>query len=141
MDRKFLLGWVAVFVAWMFGSFVVHGVLLGGDYARLVPRLFRSPEDAQPLFPLMILAHALLSGAFVWIYARGREARPWLGQGMRYGIAVALLTAIPTYTIYYVVQPTPGALAIKQMIFDGVLIVLLGIIAAWVMQAREPAAR
>ncbi len=35
-------------------------------------------------FPLMILAHVILSGAFVWIYARGAEAKPWLLQGVRF---------------------------------------------------------
>jgi hypothetical protein len=40
---------------------------------------------------------------------RGVEAKPWVAQGERFGIAVALLTVWPTYLIYYVVQPMPGA--------------------------------
>jgi len=132
MDKKFLIGWLILFVAWMAGSFAVHGALLGSDYAALQGKLFRTPEDSQQFMPLMLLAHVLLAGALVWIYARGREAgKPWLGQGLRFGVAVALLTVIPTYIIYYVVQPTPGALVVKQMIFDGVLIVLLGVVVAW----------
>ncbi len=80
----------------------------------------------------MLLAHVLLAGAFAWIYARGREdGKPWLGQGLRFGLAVALLTVVPTYTIYFVVQPTPGMLAVKQMLFDGVLLLVLGAIVAW----------
>ena len=132
MDKKYLIGWLLLFVAWMAGSFVVHGALLSADYTALQGKLFRTPQESQPYFPLMLLAHVLLAGAFVWIYARGREAgKPWLGQGLRFGVAVALLTVIPTYMIYFVVQPTPGVLAVKQMVFDGVLIVLLGMIAAW----------
>ena len=49
---------------------------------------------------------------------------------MRFGIAVALLTVVPTYMIYYVVQPMPGMVVVKQMLFDGVLMVILGTIAA-----------
>lgn len=132
MNKKFLIGWVLLFVAWMLGSFVVHGLLLGADYTALQGKLFRTEQDSQQYFPLMLLAHVALAGAFVWIYARGREAaKPWLGQGLRFGVAIALLTAVPTYTIYYVVQPTPGLLAVKQVIFDGVLILLLGVIVAW----------
>ena len=132
MDKKFLTGWPVLFVAWMAGSFVVHAGLLSPDYTALQGKMFRTPEDSQPLFPLMLLAHVLLSGAFVWIYARGREAaRPWLGQGLRFGIAVALLTVVPTYMIYFVVQPTPGLLAVKQVLFDGTLMLLLGVIVAW----------
>jgi len=132
MDKKFLLGWLLLFVVWMVGSFVVHGVLLGADYAALQGKLFRTEQDSQQYFPLMLLAHVLLAGAFTWIYARGAEAgKPWLGQGIRFGSAVALLTVVPTYTIYFVVQPTPGALAVKQMVFDGGLIIVLGVVVAW----------
>lgn len=132
MNRKYLIGWLLLFVAWMAGSFVVHGALLGADYTALQGKLFRTPQDSQQYIPLMLLAHVLLAGAFVWIYARGREqGKPWLGQGVRYGIAVALLTVVPTYMIYFVVQPTPAALAVKQVLFDGALVVLLSIIVAW----------
>jgi hypothetical protein len=130
MKGKFFLAWVAVFVVWMAGGFVVHGTLLHADYAGL-PNLFRPEAEAQGYFPLMILAHVIMAGAFVWIYSRGIESKPWLAQGIRFGIAVALLTVVPTYTIYYVVQPMPGALAVKQMLFDGILIVILGAVTAF----------
>ena len=136
MNKKFLIAWVVVFVVWMIGSFVVHGVLLHDDYSKL-GNLFRTEADSQQYFPLMILAHVLLSGAFAWIYARGVEAKPWFAQGLRFGVAVALLTIIPTYIIYYVVQPMPGATVVKQIVFDGVLMLILGVIAAFLY--REPA--
>ena len=108
MKGKFFLGWVVVFVVWMAGSFVVHGMLLHADYSGL-PNLFRPEADAQQHFPLMVLAHVVMAGAFLWIYSRGIEAKPWLPQGIRFGVAVALMTVVPTYTIYYVVQPMPEA--------------------------------
>jgi hypothetical protein len=130
MNGKFLVSWVVLFVAWMMGSFVVHGTLLHEDYARL-PNLFRSESEAQHHFPLMLLAHAILSGAFVWIYSRGVEDVPWLAQGLRFGLAVALLTTVPTYMIYYVVQPMPGSTVLKQIVFSGILAVLLGLLVAF----------
>ena len=136
MDKKFFISWLIMFVCWMAGSFVVHAVLLHGDYSALVPRLFRSPDDAQVFFPLMIVAHVFLSGALVWIYSRGVEAKPWLAQGVRFGIAVAFLTVIPTYIIYYVVQPMPGETVVKQLIFDGILMVILGVIVAFLYRPR-----
>jgi len=114
----------------MAGSFVVHGVLLHDDYARL-SNLFRTEADSRQHFGWMILAHVIMSGAFVWIYSRGVDAAPWLGQGVRYGLAIALLTAVPTYMIYYVVQPMPGDTVVKQIVFDGILTVLLGLVAAF----------
>jgi hypothetical protein len=138
MNKKFLIGWLVIFIAWMVGSFVVHAVLLNNDYMQL-PNLFRPEADAQQYFPWMIVAHVILAAAFVWIYARGAEAKPWLPQGVRFGIAVALLTIVPTYMIYYVVQPMPGLLVIKQMLFDGILMVLLGAIVAWLYKEPVPA--
>jgi len=136
MNKRFLIAWIVLFIAWFLGSFVVHGVLLHNDYSAL-PNLFRKEADAQNFFPLMLLAHVFLSGAFVWIYARGVEARPWLGQGLRYGVAVVFLTTVPLYLIYYVVQPMPGATVAKQIVFDGILVLILGAIVAFMY--RRPA--
>ena len=138
MNKKFFVAWPLIFVVWMSGSFIVHGTLLEADYARL-PNLFRPETDAQQYFPLMILAHVILSGAFVWIYSRGAEAKPWLAQGLRFGVAMALLTVVPTYTIYYVVQPMPGILVIKQIVFDGVLLLILGAAIAFLYRNPGPA--
>jgi len=130
MNKKFAIAWLVLFVAWFLGSFVVHAVLLRSDYMQL-SFLFRPVGDQQRYFPLMILAHVILSGAFVWIYARGVEAKPWMAQGVRFGFAVALLTVVPTYTIYFVIQPMPGEVVIKQIVCDGLLLVILGAIVAW----------
>jgi hypothetical protein len=130
MNKRFLAAWLIVFIAWMAGSFVVHGVLLHDDYAAL-PTLFRPEAEAQQYFPLMLLAHVILAGAFVWIYSRGVEDTPWMGQGIRFGLAVALLTIVPTYIIYHVVQPMPGSVVVKQIVFDGILLLLLGLLVAF----------
>lgn len=129
MNKKFFIAWFLIFVAWMLGSFVVHGVLLNGDYMQLT-NLFRPEADAQQLFGWMILAHIILAGAFVWIYVQGAQSKPWLPQCIRFGVAVALLTIVPSYMIYYVVQPMPGVLVVKQMLFDGILLIILGLIVA-----------
>lgn len=130
MNRKFLIAWLVAFVVWMGGTFVVHAVLLNADYS-LLPNLYRPQAEASAMMHLMLLAHVLMAGAFVWIYQRGREEKPWLGQGMRFGVAVALMTAIPAYTTYYVVQPLPGMMVIKQIVFESVLLIILGSVTAF----------
>ena len=130
MNKKFFVSWIVMFVVAMVGGFVVHGVLLGADYAKLVT-LFRPEADAQKYFLFMILAHVLISGAFVWIYARGLESKPWLGQGLRFGLVVALLTVVPTYIIYYAVQPMPSDLVVKQILFDTVWMLIQGAVVAF----------
>ncbi len=129
MTKKFWISTLVVFLLAMVTDFLLHGVILHADYAAL-PNLMRTEADSQRHFLWMIVAHVLISGAFVWIYQRGREDRPWLGQGLRFGLVIALLTVVPTYLIYYVVQPMPEALVIKQICFDVVRLLLLGVVVA-----------
>jgi hypothetical protein len=135
VNRKFLIAWAVLFVAWFLGSFVVHGVLLSSDYMALGSH-YRSEGEQGQFFPLMIYAHLMLSGALVWIYARGVEAKPWLAQGLRYGVAVALLAVVPNYIIYYAVEPLPAGLVIKQIVFDGILTLILATIVAWLYRSK-----
>jgi len=127
--KKFFLAFVVVFVVGFLLSFVIHGVMLHDDYSKL-PNLLRTEQDAQGYFPYMILANVLYSLALVWIYAQGVSAKPWLGQGMRFGLAVWLLTAVPTYLIYYAVQPWPAVVICKSIGFDLVRTTLIGVSAA-----------
>ncbi len=136
MNKRFFIAWLVVFVAWMAGDFVVHGLLLSADYAKL-PSLFRPEAESQPYFKWMLLAHVILAGAFAWIYARGVQAKPWLNQGLRFGLAVALLTAVPMYMIYYVVQPMPAALVVKQIVFASALLLILGMVVAFMYRGQD----
>jgi hypothetical protein len=136
MNKRFFIAWIVVFVAWMAGDFVVHGLLLSADYAKL-PSMFRPEAESQPYLPWMLFAHVILAGAFAWIYACGVQAKPWLNQGLRFGLAVALLTAVPTYMIYYVVQPMPVALVIKQVVFASALLLVLGVVVAFMYRGQD----
>jgi hypothetical protein len=136
MNKRFFIAWIVVFVAWMAGDFVVHGLLLGADYAKL-SSLYRPEAEAQAYFPWMLLAHVILAGAFIWVYVCGVQAKPWLSQGLRFGLAIALLTAVPTYMIYYAVQPMPMALVIKQVVFASVLLLVLGVVVAFMYRGQE----
>lgn len=131
MEKKFIIASIVIFVAWMLGSGLVHGGLLRDDYANL-PNLFRTETDMQNYLGWMFLAQLMTSFALVWIYSRGVGPRPWLGQGLRFGVVLSFLTVIPTYMIFYVVQPMPGAMVVKQCIFDGILMVLLSLIVAFI---------
>lgn len=130
MTRKCIISAVVMFVmAWAL-SFVVHGLLLAPDYAGTAG--MRPPAEAQKIIYFIILAQAIFGAAFAWVYYQGREDKPWLAQGIRFGIAVALLTVIPTYLIYHVVTPIALAVVIKQIVFDTIRVVLMGIVLAWI---------
>lgn len=137
---RFFIAWPVVFVVWMIGSMVVHGMLLHADYTRL-QNLFRPEEEAAKYMHLMLLAHVVMAGAFVKLYARGVEPNGWFLQGLTFGITMALFGVVPTYTIYHVVQPMPVDTVLKQIAYDGALVVLLGVlVAAMYRNAARPTA-
>lgn len=130
MNKKFMISTLAVFIVWMVGSFLVHGLWLGSTYETL-GNMMRPAEEQEALFHFMLIAHVLMAGAFVWIYQRGNEDKPWLEQGLRFGIAIALMAPIPTFMIYYTVQQTPAMLAVRQCIGDSVVVIVVALVAAF----------
>ncbi len=139
MGKRFWIS-VVVMLALSLGlSFIIHDALLGPDYAQQ-PSLYRPQPEMQAHFPVMLLAHALYAFGFTWIYLKGREAaKPFLGQGVRYGLAIAVLATIPTYLIYYVVLPLPAALVVKQIVFETIAVVIMGVVLAAITQDRQRA--
>jgi len=139
MGGRFWISVVVIFVVSMLIGFAVHGFVLKNDYAQL-PNLMRTEEDQMGHFGYMILAHVSMALGFTWIYRKGREAgKPAIGQGLRFGAAVAVLMCIPMYLIYYAVQPWPGVVIVKQIVYDVIGMLLLGVVVALVNQDAKTA--
>ena len=86
--NKCIISAIVMFVMAFVLSYFVHGVLLYSDYMQMQSWM-RPQAEVQSLMAYMILAQALFGIAFAWIYVQGRDGKPWLGQGVRFGIAVA----------------------------------------------------
>lgn len=136
MNKRLLIAGVAAFLVSFAFSFVVHGMILSGDYARL-PNLMRTDQDAMGYFPFMLLAHLVKGFAFAWVFAQGVSAGSWVNQGLRFGIAMALLITVPLYLIYYAVQPMPGSLVVKQVFFDSVGTILMALAVAFIYRNKS----
>jgi hypothetical protein len=130
MNRKFWISLLAVFVVNMLLSYLQHGMLLRIDYTSL-PNLMRTEQDSQAYFGWMLLGQFLICGAFVWIYQRGKEDKSWPGQGLRFGLAAALISTVPHHLIYHAVAMFPTTLMIKQVIYDLPVMLCMGLVVAW----------
>jgi len=127
--KRFALAVLAVLILDNIAGFVIHGTLLQADYAQY-PNLLRTQEDAANYFHWMLLNFLVFSVAFVWIYAQGVEDKPWVGQGLRFGVAVWLLTSVPGFLTYYAVQPWGGEVVVKQIFYELPRALVLGLAAA-----------
>ena len=148
MRKRFWVCGIVVSIAAMLLDFLVHGLLLKGDYDALVAQgMMRSPEDAQHFMPYMLdraPADRLRPDVAVHAFQRHqRRARrspgndASLATGLRFGAAVAVMSTIPGYLIYYAVQPLPAMLVHKQMIFSSLAMLLLGLLLAWLNPGRR----
>lgn len=118
-------------------DFLIHAWLLAADYDALAP-LYRPEAEAGAYLGWMLLAHACIGVAITWLYAQGySHGRSTTGQGVRFGLALALFCVVPGYLVYYAVQPLPGMLVLKQVALGTVAMVLLGLLVAW-LQPRRP---
>jgi len=131
MDSKFWVAVAAAFVTSFVLSFIAHGLILAGDYNELLA-VYRGPQLRPGLFALLLLAQLIMAAAMVAIYRYGREERPFLGQGLRFGLLAAGLSVIPCYLIGYVVTNIPVWLAIKQIVLETIKVVSMAVAVAWV---------
>lgn len=118
---------VVIFVVATFTGFFIHGMWLKQDYMP-VASLYR-PDD-QIKMPFILISYLAFAIGSVWLYAHGVEDKPWIGQGIRFGIAMWLVLAVPSFLIAYAVQPMPLILTVKQLMSEAVNKILLGLITA-----------
>jgi hypothetical protein len=131
-DKKFWITFAVVFVVAMLVGFVNHGYLLAADYEALTPQVMRPLAEQEALFGFQLGAHVLMAFGFTWLYREGHKAdKPWLGQGIRFGVAFALAASIPLFIIYHAVANFPMDLMVKQVVFDGIGAMVLGAAAAF----------
>jgi hypothetical protein len=129
--KRYLLAVVAAFVSLMALGGLFHGMLLKATYAPAVGTgLMRTEPEMMARFHFLALGYLVFAFAAVWIYAYGVESKPWLGQGIRYGIALwALGTLMPSLT-YYAVQPWDAMMLTKGTAADLAIMLVTGVVIA-----------
>jgi hypothetical protein len=129
VNTRSIVSVVVVVVMLVVFGYLVHGVMLASDYAA-VPNLYRTADEQARYLPFMMPAHICAAIALVWLYARGRREGSWVVEGLKFGVAVAVLMTVHKFLVYYAVQPLPGATAVKQILFDSTAAILIGLVIA-----------
>lgn len=127
--KKLVLAIVAAYIVLMLTNYLIHSVWLASDYAA-IPASHRSTEGIMHHFWIMAIGQFFFAAMFAYIYTRGRERKPWLVQGVRYGIVMAFMTVIPYSLSEYVVYIVPHELAIKWMVAGLIQLIILGALVA-----------
>jgi hypothetical protein len=127
--KKLLLAVIAAYIVLMGTNYLVHSVWLMPDY-NAIPLSHRDIDGIMHRFWAMAVGQFFFAALFAYIYSRGVEHKPWLVQGIRYGILMTFFTVIPMSLSEYDTYIVPYTLAIKWMFAGGVQLILLGIIVA-----------
>ena len=137
--KKTAIATVAGFVLQMGTNYLLHGVILMSSYAATA-NLWRTDEAmAQRRWILFVGTFIFVLGA-VLIYQRGAERKSPVGQGIRFGILLALVSTVPASLFEYVTTPIPHRLAFHWIIAESIQCVLLGLLTALICQPKDSTA-
>jgi hypothetical protein len=133
--KKLVGAIVAAYVVLMGTNYLVHQVLLMPDYDA-IPMSHRSSEQIMHRFWAIALGQLFFAALFAYIYTRGAENKPWLMQGIKYGILITFLAVIPYSLGDYATYLIPHILAVKWMIFGGIQMILMGVVVAGICKEK-----
>jgi hypothetical protein len=127
--KKMALAIVVAYAVLQGTEFLIHVIWLAPVYAAL--DAWRAAPQMEAKMWIMWVGSFLMTVMFTYIYVRGMENKPWLEQGIRFGIVIALFAAIPFTLNNYVLYRVPYTLAIKWMIAGSLQAILMGVIVAF----------
>ncbi len=127
--KRWLLASIVVLVVVFVLEFVVHGVLLSNIYKQTAS-VWRPEAEIQKMMWLFWVGYLIFAPVFTLIYVKGYESgKSGIGQGLRYGTYMGLLTGVAMTFGWYVVLPIPVLLAVYWAIAGFVETVAAGIAA------------
>jgi hypothetical protein len=130
MNKKLLVGFVAVFVGMSLTNLLIHAVLLAPVYhSEEMMKLMRTEADAKTW--IYFVTAAIVSFFFTLIFSKGYEGKG-MGEGLRYGLYMGLLMSVPMAYDSYASYPIPYSLALQWFCYGVIQYLILGAIVAMV---------
>lgn len=141
MNKKFLLGCLVVFLVIFILEWLIHGVLLASIY-QATAHLWR--PEAEMKMGVMMVVQVITAIFFTLIFSKGYEGKGPM-EGLRYGLLVGILMAVPMGYGSYAVMDIPYSLALQWFIYGVIEYSIAGVAVAAVygnqaMVSRKSAA-
>ena len=132
MSKKIWIGFVAVFLTTQVIEGFVDLIFLGPIYISL-SQIWR-PIAEMKLWMLPVTG-MFFSYFFVYIFSKGYERKGIL-EGVRYGLYVALMVALPTAYGNYALMQIPYSLALQWFTYRTIEYVIAGAILSGIFMLR-----
>ncbi len=134
--KKLWLGALAVYLAYMATTFLIHSVILVGYYMRPdIAKAWRPEAEMNAHSWVRFLTMAVFAFFFTFIFAKGHE-RKGIMEGIRFGLYIGLFTFFVSSFEQFIIYPIPYALVWYWILAGLVQSVLMGIIAALVYKPK-----
>jgi hypothetical protein len=117
--KRGFLAFIVAFVFIFFFGFVWHGILMKPMY-NLTPALWRT----EPIFPILILGHAVLAFAFTGLYV-SKVGVNSAGVGFGYGIVIGIF-ACGVNIIRFAVEPLTTNILLMWFAADLICFAIMG---------------
>jgi hypothetical protein len=140
-SKRMALAIGAAFVVSQILAIAVHGFLLARDYAPYYGTLLRAQDQASWQMLLLPLSHLSFVSALVWTFSRLRlEGSPGV-RGLKLGVLAWLIGQVPLWLLWYAEQPWPDNLVLKQLGYELVSSMVIGVTIAVIARPEPPALR
>ena len=135
MNKKLILGFIAVYVAMNLTNMVIHMWLLNGIYhSEAVARIMR--PEADGMIWIYFVTTLFSSFFFTLIFSKGYEGKG-ISEGLRFGLYAGLMIAVPMAYDSYASYPLPYALALQWFCYGLAQYLLLGVVVAMVYGKKQ----
>jgi len=136
--KQWLVASVAVFVVLSILEFLVGRLVIGPWAAQLFPSDLQT-EDAVMMRVWAYLGRAVFSLMFVFVFTRGYEGKPGVGEGLRYGLWIGLLIYLPQFFMNMVIMHRPADFLAVRGLASLVEVVVSGVIVAMIYKGQQKA--
>lgn len=133
--QRYVIGSIAVFVFLLIIELIFHKVLLIGcydEYTQTIRPGFLNSWYAIWLF----LGYLIFAFGFCFVFTKGYENKG-IGEGIRYGLYIAIAFVVSSSLIGYAVCAIPLKLIVAWIIGYPIIMILAGIIIAAIYRPRR----
>jgi len=134
--KRYVAASLTVFVVSVALGYLVNAVILQSTYAS-IHGIWRA--DVQSKMWINAVSDFILSFVFVYVFVRGYQGRGIM-EGVRFGLLMGLIFAIPAAYGTYVIIPIPYYLALEWFLYGMAQTLILGIVAAALYQPAHATA-
>ncbi len=134
--KRELTAWGVVFVVKMLLDFVVHGLIMAGQY-EATQDIWR--PDMMDLMWINWVINLVVAFCLTWIFSKGFENKG-LMEGVRFGAAVGVMLSIGMGYGTYMSFAIPYSIALQWFLYGIAQYIVVGVVLAMVFQKMSPAA-